>query len=141
MIGLKEYYWCTLITLMCFAMSYMLLREIIWSIAMCNTNKRTRRSDEFKSKRNISMSYLSEYITRFKKQYYFWMKVKRVYVISQAIWLPIYLSIPLFTGELIWSCVFNMAQSIIPAILFLAQFDTDRCTKYDRYRRERKMSR
>lgn len=108
---------------------------------MCNTNKRTRRSDEFKSKRNISMSYLSEYITRFKKQYYFWMKVKQVYVISQAIWLPIYLSIPLFTGELIWSCVFNMVQSIIPAILLLVQFDTNRCTKYDRYRRERKMSR
>ena len=126
---------------MCFVMSYMLLREIIWSIAMCNTNKRTRRSDEFKSKRNISMSYLSEYITRFKKQYYFWMKVKRVYVISQAIWLPIYLSIPLFTGELIWSCVFNMVQSIIPAILLLVQFDTDRCTKYDRYRRKGKMSR
>lgn len=108
---------------------------------MCNTNKRTRRSDEFKSKRNISMSYLSEYITRFKKQYYFWMKVKRVYVISQAIWLPIYLSITLFTGELIWSCVFNMVQSIIPAILLLVQFDTDRCTKYDRYRRKGKMSR
>ena len=141
MIGSREYYWCTLITLMCFVMSYMLLREIIWSIAMCNTNKRTRRSDEFKSKRNISMSYLSEYTTRFKKQYYFWMKVKRVYVISQAIWLPIYLSIPLFTGELIWSCVFNMVQSIIPAILLLVQFDTDRCTKYDRYRRKGKMSR
>lgn len=141
MIGSRGYYWCTLITLMCFVMSYMLLREIIWSIAMCNTNKRTRRSDEFKSKRNISMSYLSEYITRFKKQYYFWMKVKRVYVISQAIWLPIYLSIPLFTGELIWSCVFNMVQSIIPDILLLVQFDTDRCTKYDRYRRKGKMSR
>ena len=137
MISYTSYYIAALATVLIFAAGYWFLRGIIWSIAKCNINKKTCRSVEFKSQKNISMSYLSAYITRFHRQYCFWMKVKRLYVIFQITWLFVYLLLPLSNCNLIWPFVFNLGQSYILFALIGVQYDTNRNTKYDRFRQNK----
>ena len=133
MIESELYYIFAVVSLLFTIGSYALLRGIIWSIALCNIGKSTYKSVKFKHKKNISMSYLSEYITHFRKQYYFWMRVKRFLVIFQFIWFFIYVFLPLFTDNLTLSFAFNIAQSFVLFVLISAQYDVNRNTKYDRF--------
>ena len=132
MIESELYYIFAIVSLLFSMGNYALLRGIIWSIALCNIGKRTYRSAEFKSKKNISMSYLSDYITHFRKQYYFWMRAKRFFVIFQFIWFFVYVFLPLFTDNLTLPFVFNIAQSFVLFVLIGVQYDVNRNTKYDR---------
>ena len=133
MIESELYYIFAIVSLLFSIGSYALLRGIIWSIALCNIGKNTYKSAKFKRNKNISMSYLSDYITHFRKQYYFWMKAKRLFVIFQLIWFFVYVFFPLFTDNLIWSFAFNIAQSFVLFVLISAQYDVNRNTKYDRF--------
>ena len=133
MIDYGLYYIFAIVTLLFSIGSYVLLRGIIWSIAICNISKTTYKSAKFKCKKNVSMSYLSDYITHFRKQYYFWMGAKRFFVIFQLIWSFVYVFLPLCTWNLIWSFAFNIIQAFIFFILISAQYDANRNTKYDRF--------
>lgn len=132
MIESELYYIFAIVSLLFSIGSYALLRGIIWSIALCNIGKSTYKSAKFKSQKNVSMSYLSDYITHFRKQYFFWMRAKRFLVIFQFIWFFVYVFLPLFTDNLVWSFAFNIAQSFALFVLISAQYDVNRSTKYDR---------
>lgn len=137
MIESELYYIFAVVSLLFTIGSYALLRGIMWSIALCNIGKSTYRSAKFKSKKNISMSYLSDYIIHFRKQYDFWMRAKRFFVIFQFIWFFVYVFLPLFIDNLTLAFAFNIVQYVVFFVLISAQYDVNRNTKYDRFRQNK----
>lgn len=134
MMDRELYYVFAIVALLFFIGTYTLIRDIIWSIAMCDIGVTTLTSMELKKNKNFSMSYLSNYITTHKKQYMFWMKVKRLYVVTELIWLLMYLLLPLTICNLIYPFYINFAQAVICFFVIQFQFDFSRNTKYDRIR-------
>ena len=136
MIDFRLYYVFAIVTFLFYMGTYALIRGIIWSIAGCSIGKKTRRSQPFKESKNITMSYLSPYITEYRKQFCFWMKVKLLYVIFELILLIVYLLLPLSGCNLTWPFAINIIQSFAFFIVIGAQYDVNRNTKYDRTRSE-----
>lgn len=131
MFDYELYYIFAIVTTTLSLVAYMLIRDIIWSIARCDIGDTSLKSMEIKKNKNFSMSYLSNYITAYKKQYIFWMKVKKIYEIGELAWLIIYLLIPLANCDLTWPFNINYAQAGICFFVMRIQFDSDRLTKYD----------
>lgn len=140
-IDIKTYYVMVIPLVISFLSCYWLISEIIWSIVKCNINKRTIRSAELKKSRNISMSYLSEYISIFYRQYVFWMKIKFIYVVVESVWLLIYVLLPLFVETLQLPFYANIVLTFLPTCFVVFQFDAYHNTKFDRYRLNKKTKR
>lgn len=135
MVDNRLYYTLAIFLFLYHIAAYAFIRRIIWSIARCDINKRTLKSKEIKNAKNISMSYLSNYITIYKKQYIFWMKIKRLYAIAELIIFLIYLILPMTNCILRWPFIIYVTQSSILIFIILFQFDLNRETKYDRIRK------
>ena len=131
MFDYELYYIFVVVTTPLILVSYMLIRDMIWSIARCDIGDIALESMEIKKNKNFSMSYLSNYIIVYKKQYIFWMKVKRFYEIGELVWLIIYLLLPLAKCDLTWPFNINYAQAGICFFVMRIQSDSGRLTKYD----------
>ena len=133
MISKQAYYIMVIPSVFYFFFCYWSIREIIWRIAKCNISKRTLRTEEFKSIKTISMSYLSRYIRIFHKEYLFWMIFKSIYVSFESIWLVIYGCLPIFIDKFEIPFYINLLQTFVLSSIIVFQFDLNRNTKFDRY--------
>ena len=133
MISKQSYYIMAIPSVILFFSCYRAIRDIIWSIAKCNISKRTLRTEEFKSIKTISMSYLSRYIRIFHKEYLFWMIFKSIYVSFESIWLVIYGCLPKFIDKFEIPFYINLLQTFVLSSIIVFQFDLNRNTKFDRY--------
>ncbi len=131
MIDKDLYYIFALVTFLFAIGTYALIRAIISSIVFCEMGKKAKR---IKSEKNITMSYLSDYIIKYKKPYDFWMKIRRIYVVVELLILAVYLLFPLTGCDLLLPFALNTAQAFIWFIVISVQFDFNRNTKYDRVR-------
>ena len=136
MVDNRLYYTFAIVLFLYHIVAYLLfIRNIIWSIARCDIGDTALKSMEIKKNKNFSMSYLSNYITVHKKQYIFWMKIKRLYAIAELIIFLIYLILPMTNCILRWPFIIYVTQSFILIFIIFFQFDLDRETKYDRIRK------
>lgn len=129
------YYLALLITILISLVSYFLMRGIIWSIALCDIRNRRKSVEfkkEFKKKKNISMSYLLEYVSKYQSAYNFWMTVKKIFILFEIIVLLIYVLLPLTGCPLFIPFLLNGIQCAIWFLIVNLQFDFNRNTKYDK---------
>lgn len=120
--------------------NYFLIREIIWSIVWCDKGGKYNSLKKLKENRNIferlTMKYLEQYTNVHKKEFTFWLKVKLIFVISQIILLAIFILCGLLLKDFYCKAIriIIVVQALIIFIILWFQTDTNRSTKYDRIR-------
>ena len=137
---------CLLFVLLSYiVVGYIFIRCMIWSIVWCEKGGKYNRLIKLKKNvsipRRITMNYLISQTTIYRKEYLFWMKVKSVFVIAEAVVTILYI-----IGMFLWQLsvvieiimILITAQAFLLAFLMRFQFDFHRHSKYDRIRINRK---
>ena len=122
------------------AMTYFEIREVLWSIVWLERRGKYSKLRRFKKTLplmdRLTMRPLAQYVEKNRKPYEFWLKVKSVFVVVQAVLLGVSAA-SFWFHEDVFECV-RIAVLVQVFIWFLAlrlQFDSEKCTKYDRKRR------
>lgn len=126
------------------SLNYFMIRGIVWSIAWCdkggkhNSMKKIKQSQTAVSK--VNMLYLLQYTNAHRKEFIFWIKVKLYFVIIESIFVITYIACSVFNNTIYCDAfrVVAVAQSIVCFFILAFQSDTNRQTKYDRYRRNKR---
>lgn len=124
--------------------NYYMIRDMIWSIVWCDKGGKYNSLKKLKEDKNIfqrlSMKYLGQYTNGHRKEFVFWLGVKSFFVISQIILLIIYVVSEFILND--FYCdkirIFVTVQSFVVSVVLMFQSDTNRETKYDRMRRDKK---
>ena len=128
--------------------SVFFIRQIIWSIVWCDKGGKHNRLCQLKQDQNmmtkLSMTYLKKNLHGHTKAFDFWINVKRIHSIS--LFLTLFASVVLLymynmiTAFANWYCIALTIASCLLTVCLAFQFDTNRNTKYDRERIQRKTS-
>ena len=138
------------IVMICFLLlnivSYLSIRDILWSIVRQNKHWKDKKYKEFLRNakdnetffRRIDMGYLQQYLKNYTKDFSYWLSVKRIFTILETLLFLIYvvshqnwfsLNIPMWFGSAL------LLQSGIIFVILRFQFGIDgHMTKYDRTR-------
>ncbi|MBR6951394.1 MAG: hypothetical protein IKH56_06655 [Oscillospiraceae bacterium] len=132
----------------CNAVSYLLIRDILWSIVRLNIGGKLKKIKNLKKAirkeepflHRITMQCLIKYVSTCQKEFYFWKRIKTVFsVVEFIIELAYYL---VFTTAIITeektASIVNLVFLIQSSLIFLVlriQFGIDgHNTKYDKKR-------
>ncbi len=115
--------------------TYWLIREMIISIIWCETggkyNKLKKRLAGKRINRLLQNYDIS--VIKYKKQFLFWKRFKRVFVFAELIMAVLFIfSAVLFKSLILCSLILIQACVIFIVVGF--QFDSGKNTKYDRIR-------
>ena len=125
--------------------TYYMMRAVIESIVWCdkggkyNSLVKVKKSVGFCER--LKMSYLKQYTNIHRKNFLFWLKCKRNFVIVELCATIIYIGCVFLIHFSIWVQVcmlFILLQAMVFALILFFQMDIHRNTKYDRKRELRK---
>ena len=129
------------------AFSYYFIRVVIDSIAWCDKGGKRNVFNKLKSQmkfsERVSMEYLKVYVKKHNKEFDFWMRIKKVFVIAELLMTVIYIicaCIYLKSGIsfLAYSVIAILLQAILIALIMFFQTNINRDTKYDIIRKSKK---
>lgn len=120
--------------------NYLYIRKIIWSIVRLESrgSKWRERRKTFKKDIKfidlVKMNYLTQYIKKYDKDFQFWIKIKRIFVIIEAVLSIAFVFLALVFCRNIPAIVFSiiiMCQTIVVFIILRINVRDNRYTKYD----------
>ncbi len=115
--------------------TYWFIREMIVSIVWCEIGGKYKKLKSYLSC-NIINKILQNYdiiIIKYKKQFLFWIRLKRIYVFVEFVMTVLFmLSVELFKSLILCNSI--LLQSLIICFVIIFQFDSKKNTKYDRLR-------
>lgn len=127
---------------------YFFVRNVIWSIVWCDKggkyNSLMKLKKDISLGDRISMKYLEQYTYLHKKEFNFWMCIKKVYVILEFVFLIVYCLLCLYWQMSVYIEIFMIViilQGVLVCLIFMFQTDTNRNTKYDRVRLNKRKNR
>lgn len=136
------------IYILCFATGYFALRNLLWSIVWCDKKGKYRSLRKLQCNKSIleiiKMDYLLIHTTEHKKNFAFWLKIKKIYIHLEFLLLIIYFILCIvFLNDMNceWFIIPIVFQSVVLSLVFVFQTDIHRDTKYDRIRQSRAIGR
>lgn len=120
-----------------------LLREIVFSIFVCNMGESIHRRKKANKihmsqsfRKRVSYSYQEPYILKHRKAFLIYLRIAKIYVFSIfAALVALIAARNFFDGKqyvLIWSCLTLANCVLFLSLLFVARVGPDHKTRYDR---------
>ena len=125
--------------------SYYMLRVMIESIVWCdkggkyNSLAKLKKSVAFFER--MKMNYLEQYTHSHRKNFLFWLRCKRIFVIVELLFTLVYVLFVFlikFHVFFRWGLAFIYLQSFLFSVILFFQTNVHRNTKYDKEREQRK---
>ena len=130
-----------------FFLGYFFLRDLLWSIVWCDKKGKKRSLKKLRQNRSfierIKMDYLGDFVKEHKRDFNFWITIKKIYVVIETVLFGFYFVFSYFILKgysckfLVYSINFIVFQAIAFCFVIGSQV-IGRETKYDRIRLQRK---
>ena len=131
---------CTVLLVGADTITYFSIRDLLWSVIWLERRGKYNKLNKFRKSipfmDRVSMKTLVQYVDNNRQPYEFWIRIKSVFLIIQAILLGIYLITFCFHAALFgFIRIAITVQALIWFLVIRIQFDSSWNTKYDLKRR------